>query len=217
VIPDEDDLAIGEGKHYDRLAILFLDICKFSDLPNWDTSEQKSVLKTLNIFMSEMLSVVRDYEGIFEKNTGDGIMAYFGEGASTDAEAVKPAIDAAIAMHYINDNLIPYFLKKEGCQPITFRVGIDVGPVTLGRVAIHGGSHGSIVAVGTTANVACKLMRLIPNGGVCVGEKAYKALPDKLKQECTIASGNTGHVYRVSNLAYPGWILNYRAPWIDFS
>ena len=86
VIPEEDQLAIGEGKHFPELAVLFLDICGFSNLPNWTTEEQKTILKTLNLFMGEMLAIVRDFGGIFEKNTGDGLMAYFGEGSRSVSE-----------------------------------------------------------------------------------------------------------------------------------
>ena len=65
--------------------------------------------------MGEMLTVVRDCGGTFEKNTGDGLMAYFGEGARSTAEVVEPAVEAAITMHYLNDNLLNYFLNKTGC------------------------------------------------------------------------------------------------------
>jgi hypothetical protein len=84
VIPEEERLAIGEGKHFIELAVLFLDICGFSNLPNWTTDEQKVTLKSLNLFMGEMLSIVRDFGGTFEKNTGDGLMAYFGGGESVN-------------------------------------------------------------------------------------------------------------------------------------
>jgi adenylate cyclase len=215
-IPDLDQLAIGEGKHFDHLSILFLDICNFSSLGNRDLNEQKSVLKMLNIFMGEMLTVIRDYGGIFEKNTGDGLMAYFGEGARSAEEASKPAVEAAVAMHYVNDHLLPHFLKKEGCVPVTFRVGIDTGPVTLAKVAIHGGTHGSMLAVGTTANIACKLMALIPEGGISVGEKTYEVLPNNWQQSCELLDGNTKHTYRITNIAYRGWKLNYRANWTGF-
>jgi adenylate cyclase len=212
VIPGVDQLLIGEGKHFELMAVLFLDICKFSGLPSWTTEEQKGVLKILNIFMGEMLSVVRDYDGHFEKNTGDGLMAYFGEGTSTLAEAVKPAVECAVMMHYVNDNLIWYFLKKAGFEPIRFRVGIDVGPITLGKVAITGGSHGSVLAIGTTANLACKIMRLIPDGGICIGEKTFTNLPNTWKISCKPLTESTGHIYRHDGSAYPAWTLDYRAP-----
>ncbi|MGA2538799.1 MAG: adenylate/guanylate cyclase domain-containing protein [Terracidiphilus sp.] len=216
VIPDVEQLAIGEGKHFENLSVLFLDMCSFSDLSSWTTQDQKLVLKTLNIFMGEMLNVVRDFGGVFEKNTGDGLMAYFGEGSRTLAEAAKPAVEAAVAMHYVNDEFIGFFLSKHGCQRVNFRVGVDTGPITLARVAVHGGTHGGIVAIGAIANVACKLMRLIPNGGICIGERTYEALPNNWKQTCEKLEGSTGHVYLSSRTPYPGWRLDYRArdiPW----
>jgi class 3 adenylate cyclase len=214
VIPEEDQLAIGEGKHFPELAVLFLDICGFSNLPNWTTEEQKTILKTLNLFMGEMLSIVRDFGGIFEKNTGDGLMAYFGEGSRTSEDVVKPAVEAAVMMHYINDTWIELILKKLGRPAIKFRVGIDTGPITIARVAIHGGSHGGIVAIGTTANVACKIMKLIPDGGICIGEKAYKVLPNRWGQSCTLVDQPTGFIYLADQTNYPAWKLNYRAPYI---
>jgi len=215
VIPEEEQLAIGEGKHFNELAVLFLDVCGFSDLPNWTTDEQKIVLKTLNLFMGEMLSIVRDFGGTFEKNTGDGLMAYFGEGANSRAEAVKPAVEAAVMMHYVNDNLIRFFLNKLQRPAIRFRIGIDAGPITVARVAIHGGSHGGIVAIGTTANLACKLMKHIPNGGICIGANTFRDLPNGWGQSCAAISEPTGFVYVATQAPYPAWTLNYRAPYIE--
>ncbi len=217
VIPEEDALAIGEGKHFSEMAVLFLDICGFSNLPNWTTDEQKLVLKTLNLFMGEMLSIVRDFGGTFEKNTGDGLMAYFGECAKTPAEAVKPAVEAAVMMHYINDTWIRLITNKLGWPPINFRIGIDTGPITLARVAIHGGSHGGIVAIGTTANLACKLMKHVPDGGICIGEKTYDALPNGWRQSCTQINGQTGFAYTSTQSPYRAWTLDYRAPQISLT
>jgi class 3 adenylate cyclase len=214
VIPDADSLAIGESRRFECLSVLFLDICGFSKLPNWTESEQKKVLQAMNVFMTEMLNIIRDYEGVFEKNTGDGLMAYFGEGAKTVAEAVRPAVEAAVTMHYVNDNLAWYFLRKYGCDPITFRVGIDVGPITIAKVAIPGGTHGSVVAIGDPANIACKIMKLIPDGGICVGDKVYDELPNNWKNSCAKVEESTGFVYRQNQAPYPGWTLNYRTPCI---
>jgi adenylate cyclase len=53
--------------------------------------QQKAVLVLMNIFMAEMLNIVRDFGGSYEKNTGDGLMAYFGEEETADFVRVKPA------------------------------------------------------------------------------------------------------------------------------
>jgi adenylate cyclase len=209
VVPDIEDLDLGAGRQC-RLTILFLDICHFSVLPNWKSEEQKAVLALLNLFMSEMISTVRDFDGTFEKNTGDGLMAYFGEGATTDPERVRPAVEAATVMHYFNDHILQPRLDRYGAPRLKFRIGIDVGPVTLARVGAKGDAYNSLVAVGTTANVACKLMTFIPAGGICLGEYAYRNLPAGWAQRCTKREVPTTIVYADSGMPYPAWTLNHR-------
>ena len=208
VMPDLDQVTIGSGKHF-NLAVLFLDICGFSSRPNWTQEEQKHVLRFMNIFMAEMLNVVRDFGGTYEKNTGDGLMAYFGDGVGTDAERVQPAVEAALVMHYINDQLMTPWFQKKQIEPARFRVGIDVGPTTIARVGLRGDNN-SIVAIGTTANVACKLMNLIPNGGICVGHQVHENLPHNWAQTCRQCDQPTGFVYRVTGNPYTAWELNHR-------
>jgi class 3 adenylate cyclase len=155
VMPDLEQVTIGSGRRFD-LSILFLDICGFSGRANWTAEEQHQVLVVMNIFMAEMLNIVRDFGGTYEKNTGDGLMAYFGEACASTAERVKPAVEAAVVMHYVNDNLISPWFQRHRIEPVRFRIGIDVGPVTIARVGLRG-AESSVVAIGTTANLASKL------------------------------------------------------------
>jgi adenylate cyclase len=208
VMPDLDQVTIGSGKHF-RLAVLFLDICSFSSRPNWTESEQKVVLQMMNIFMAEMLNIVRDKGGVYEKNTGDGFMAYFGEDVPTDLETIKPAVEAATIMHYINDNLLSPWFIKQGIEAVRFRLGIDVGPVTIARVGLKG-EENSRVAIGTIANVACKLMNLIPDGGICIGNNVYQSLPHNWETDCKRCQQETGFIYIATREPYPAWELNYR-------
>jgi class 3 adenylate cyclase len=208
VMPDLEQVTIGSGKQF-RLSILFLDICSFSTRSNWTLEQQKSVLVLMNIFMAEMLNVVRDFGGTYEKNTGDGLMAYFGDGETTDATRVKPAAEAAVVMHYVNDNLISPWLQKQGIAPVRFRVGIDLGPVTIARVGLRGEMN-SVVAVGTPANIACKLMNLIPEGGICIGDDVYRNLPNNWTANCKRCETSSGFVYTATQMPYIAWELNHR-------
>jgi class 3 adenylate cyclase len=211
VMPVIEDLKLGTGRQQ-HLAIMFLDICDFSDRLNWTAEEQKQVLADLNLFISEMITLVRENDGHFEKNTGDGLMAYFGEACPTDTERVGLAVEAALYMHYFNDHMLTPHLASRGLPPIRFRVGIDVGLVTLARIGIKSTSsnYNSIVAIGTPANAACKLMKLVPNGGICVGENTYHQFPQNWAGRSAISKELTGFVYRDSEQPYPGWVVNYR-------
>lgn len=208
VMPDRDDITIGSARRFD-LAIMFLDICGFSARPNWLLDDQKKVLKVMNMFMAEMLSIVHDFAGTYEKNTGDGLMAYFGENENSAAAAVKPAAEAALIMHYVNDQLLTPWFESVGIPPVVFRIGIDYGPVMIARVGIHG-EKSSLVAVGTAANIANKLMNRIANGGICIGDEVRKALPHNWASTCKQCSENSGFVYTRDHSPYSAWELNHR-------
>jgi len=208
VMPDRDEITIGGARRFD-LAILFLDICGFSGRPNWLEGEQKTVLAVMNMFMAEMLSIVHDFNGTYEKNTGDGLMAYFGENEKSVEAVVKPAVEAAVIMHYVNDHLLTPWFQARGIPPVAFRIGIDYGPVMIARVGIHG-EKSSRVAVGTVANIANKLMNRIPDGGICIGDEVRKALPHNWASTCTQCSEYSGFVYVRDRSPYIAWKLNHR-------
>lgn len=210
VMPDRDDVTIGSGRRF-HLTVLFLDICGFSARANWLEDEQKSILATMNVFMAEMLSIVHDFGGTYEKNTGDGLMAYFGENEKTISDCVRPAAEAALVMHYVNDQLISPWFQKRGVQPIRFRIGVDYGPVTIARVGIHG-QKSSLVAIGTPANIACKLMKLIPDGGICIGDEVRSSLPHNWSLSCRECLQGSGFSYVKTGEPYKAWELTHRLP-----
>jgi len=207
VVPDDDDLMIGDARRL-KLAVLFVDICKFSQIPSFKDYEQDAVLTLLNLFMAEMLQVVKMHGGDFEKNTGDGLMAYFKDGS--EAESTQCAVDAAVTMHCYNDRVISPRLKAAGFPEIKFRVGIETGTVTIANVGIVGGKHRSLVAIGGTANMACKLMNLIENGGIVMGNYARYLLRDEWKKETTQIGTLPGFVLDGTTNPYPVWELKYR-------
>lgn len=208
IAPRIEQITIGSAVQA-QASILFLDICGFSSWPNSNHSEQKTVLKVMNVFMSEMYNIVRDFDGAFEKNTGDGMMAHFGSEAKTQEERVKPAVEAAVVMHYVNDELISPWLTQNGFNAVKFRVGIDTGPVTIAKVGIAGGMN-SLVAIGSPANVACKIMNLIPLGGICIGTHVYNSLPRNWNRFCSIILKPTGFIYVMTKQPYTAWQLSFR-------
>ena len=206
-MPDLEDLALNSGRRF-NMAVLFLDICSFTKIPSSNYDEQTKVLALLGVFMTEMMNIVRDHDGTFEKNTGDGLMAYFGTETSSDIESVKSAVDAAVLMVYVAENLINPWLARQGLPTVRFRIGIDYGQVTIGRIGLKGTN--SFVAIGSTANIANRLMELIPDGGIAIGNEVYRHLPQSWLNTVTPLPPNTGFVYVLTGAAYPAWQLNYR-------
>jgi class 3 adenylate cyclase len=206
-MPEIDDIAIGSGKYFPELAVLFLDICNFSCWSNWLQEEQANVLQVINIFMATMQGIIRDFDGTCEKNTGDGLMAYFSGGQSPE-ERARTAVHAATVMCHVNDYVVTPELAQLGIEPVTFRVGIDTGPVTIARVGVHSDAN-QFVAIGTSANIACKLMRLVEGGGICVGEHTYTKLSASWRGACQYLGATTFH-YVIDGRPYPAWKVGHQ-------
>jgi adenylate cyclase len=210
VVPDTEDLTIGGARRLKGVSVLFLDICGFSTIGSGDEAEQDRVFTLLGLFMSEMLDIVKAYEGSFEKNTGDGLMAYFGD--QPEAECAKRAVDAAVTMHCYNDHVISPRLVANGLPKIQFRVGIETGLVTIARIGVRG-DHNSLVAVGNVPNVACKLMTLLrERDGIVLGHHTRTLLPEDWKRATKELEPLPKFVIRGSQTQYPAFELTYRAP-----
>jgi class 3 adenylate cyclase len=176
VVPEAEDLVIGEGRRL-RAAVLFLDISGFSSWPAETANEQKRVLALLNLFFTEMVRIAEDYGGTVEKNTGDGLMAYFEDrsGSSPD-EGSKRAVASALTMLDTNNSLITPILTAAGLSRISFRVAIDHGFLTIGRLGAAE-RFNAIVAVGTAANVASKMLSFAQPDEIVIGDTVQFRLP----------------------------------------
>jgi adenylate cyclase len=205
-VPDDDDLIIGDARRL-RLAVLYVDICKFSEIQSTDENEQDQVFMLLNLFMAEMLHIVKKMGGDFEKNTGDGLMAYFK--SSSDEESTRLAIEAAVTMHFLNDQVISPRLKNMRLPTIKFRVGIETGLVTAANVGVRGPHH-SVVAIGSVPNVACKLMSLLPDGGIVIGNYTWGLLAEEWKAHTVSIGPLPGWVKKDTQIPYPAFELTYR-------
>lgn len=191
---------------------MFLDICEFTKWPNSDHWDQSIVLLVLDVFLAEMVSIVRDHRGMVEKNTGDGLMAYFGTDVQSAQETIKPAVEAAVIMHTVADRFLNPRLQSLGLWPVRFRIGIDYGPVTVGRVGVRSGPDSSVansfVAIGEAANVACRLLECGRPGTISIGDRVYDYLPHNWGATCTILDTvKTG-----GGADYLIWELGYRPP-----
>ena len=158
------------------MAVLFLDICNFSARPNNTFDEQKATMRAFTIFFAEMIRTIEDYEGTVEKNTGDGLMAYF-EDTGYDTNGCTRAVAAAMSLFSVHQNIIAPTLAAEGLAPINFRIGIDCGQVTVAEVGANRGFHG-VVAIGITANIASKILAVAKMNQIVIGDWVRFFLPE---------------------------------------
>ena len=202
-IPGEADLVYGTGRRI-QAAVLFLDISGFSGRPAENLREQDILLRALTFFFTEMVRVAEEYGGTVEKNTGDGLMAYFENGGGDPAElGSKRAVSAALTMSFVTDAAINAVMRNSSIDPIQFRIGIDYGWITVAKLGAAR-RFGSLAAVGTTANIACKMLDYGEPDDIVIGEAVKAQLPlDRQARFCVRVLRSSGWVYRLSGLEYP--------------
>lgn len=210
VVPNEDNLPIHDGKRIDA-TVLFLDISNFSSRPAWTEQEQEILLRILSFFFTEMIRIVEDYGGVIEKNTGDGLMAYFVRTPDDTNSVQQRALEAALSMFYASSNIINPILERSGLEVINFRVCMDHGPITVAKIG-SARQFNALVAVGTTANIAAKMLAIAPANTILLGTKVIEELPLSSRERFVkFKTSDTGWVYRETNTSYSFW--EYTGRW----
>ena len=199
VIPDHGALPIGVGRQISA-TVMFLDICGSSDLGSDDPVQQRASLSAMTLFFSEMIRIVEDHGGTVEKNTGDGLMAYFAAGQG-GVPVAQTALSAALTMFATSEDLIGPALEQMGLSAFRFRVCLDHGPITIAELGTARGFR-SIVAIGTTANAASKMLAIADADSVFVGESVLLQLPRDW-QELATERFDTRWTYSSDRRPYP--------------
>lgn len=210
VIPEADDIAIHDGRRLEA-TVMFLDICKFSERPCEGADEQMAIVQILSLFFTEMIRIIEDHGGFVEKNTGDGLMAYFAQNDLPGITIQQRALSCALTMFSAAENIINPLLTKSSIVPLQFRICMDHGQITVAKVGVARRFNG-IVAVGTTANIASKMLAIANPNTILLGDAMRQGLPAEwVRQFVQLETANSGWVYRQSNSPYPLW--QYTGRW----
>lgn len=165
------------------------------------------MLTALTILFSEMIRVIQDHGGKVEKNTGDGLMAYFSRGEN-GLSAQTTALMAALTMVASAKRLADPLVSVLGLGRLPFRICLDHGPITVAEVGAAGGFRG-ILAIGMTANIASKMLSIAKADEILIGEAVRAGLPDGW-QKFVGEVRPTGFNYTGSGAPYPSYIYDGR-------
>lgn len=167
-IPDLEDMRIHDAKKF-RLGIVFIDINDFTQYTS--DNPDKDVLFMLNVFVPKAMELVREMDGAFEKNTGDGLLAYFG------AEEEDEDIAETVLFYYLMIQLLLHsgvnpILEEYDVESISISAGAALGDTYISRIGIH--SLNRRTAVSTNANVAAKLEGMAGTNQYYVNQGIYE-------------------------------------------
>ena len=210
IIHDPLDMPIGHGRRLEA-AVLFLDICAFTQRRSETAVEQEAQVRVLSLFFSEIIRIVGDYGGTVEKNTGDGVMAYFAR-SSGPGDPRHRAIACAMTMFHGAYYFINPKISASNLEELQFRVCLDFGWITVARFgAAQRFNH--IVAVGAVANRTLKMLRHAAANEILIGDAMLQGLPTVWLEDHVVAkTAETGWSYP-NGVPYRFWRFDGR--WVS--
>jgi class 3 adenylate cyclase/tetratricopeptide (TPR) repeat protein len=152
-----------------QVTVLFSDVAGFTPLA--EKLDPEDVHRIMDRCFELITAEVHRFEGTINQYTGDGVMALFGAPIAHE-DGPRRAVHAALG---IQRALSDYEkeLRAQGGPPLQMRIGINTGPVVVGRIGDD--LRMDYTAVGDTTNLAARMQQLARPGSVVVSEATHRA------------------------------------------
>ena len=173
LIDRPEDVTVGGERK--ELTVLFSDIEGFTALTA--EMEPDEVQLILNRYFEAMIDIVFEHGGTLDKLMGDGMMVFFGD-PEEQADHAQRAVRVALAMQ---ERLLRLNVewKADRRQPLTIRIGISTGPMVVGNMGSP--RRLSYTVLGAAVNLAARLEKHAPSGGILVSQRTCAALGDTIR------------------------------------
>lgn len=175
--PTIETLGLAEGRKLNA-AILYCDIRGFSSAVF--NNPNRKMLLVLDAFVSEMARVTSSFNGVLVDCAGDRIMSVFSRPHNDNsAKPIQEAMICAFWMQTIIRKVLNTHLTEKRLPNISCGVGLDYGPVIVGRVGIR--NRNKPVVLGNPANFAAKLEDKAAPGEVNISKIVYINRPSHMQ------------------------------------
>ena len=150
------------------VAVLFADIAGFTAMT--EKLDPETVTDVMNEIFAALGAEVEAVGGHVDKVIGDSLMALFGAPVAHEDDAVR-AVRAALAMQRVIEARREALQRALG-QAVRLRIGVHSGQVVWGVVGPPGQALPTVM--GDVVNLASRLQRAAPEGGVLVSDAVYR-------------------------------------------
>jgi class 3 adenylate cyclase/tetratricopeptide (TPR) repeat protein len=152
------------------VTVLFADVAGFTSIA--EKLDPEDVHRIIERCFELITAEVHRFEGTINQYTGDGVMALFGAPIAHE-DAPRRAVHAALG---IQRALRDYSreLEQSGGPAMRMRIGLNTGPVVVGRIGDD--LRMDYTAVGDTTNLAARMQQNARPGSVVVSETTYKGI-----------------------------------------
>lgn len=152
-----------------QITILFSDIAGYTSLSNSLNAE--SIMKSLRLYLDEMMTITAEHNGYVDKINGDGLMILFGA-PKPFSDHAKKALDCAVAMQKKVHDMQKEWMEITG-RELKIRIGIATDTVFVGNLG--GAGHIEYSAIGRGVNFAARLESKSEIGGILISEETVES------------------------------------------
>lgn len=183
----------GETK---RITVLFADIRGFTAFA--EDKSASDIVDILNLTFTELVKIIFQNKGTFDKFMGDCIMSFYGAPISYEDDEIR-AIKTAISMQKIFKNLENKIQAKFG-DTLGLGIGINTGEVVVGNVGSD--KFMDYTVIGDNVNIAKRIEEITHKGEIIITESTYEKVKDlvtaqKLTQHKLKGKIKTVDLYRI--------------------
>ncbi|MGH7408456.1 MAG: AAA family ATPase, partial [Candidatus Methylomirabilales bacterium] len=153
-----------------QVTVLFADLAGFTAIA--EKLDPEEVHRIMDRCFELIAAEVHRFEGTINQYTGDGVMALFGAPIAHE-DSPRRAVHAALG---IQRALRDYSkeLQARGGPALQMRIGINTGPVVVGRIGDD--LRMDYTAMGDTTNLAARLQQIGRPGSVLVSDATHKVI-----------------------------------------
>ena len=153
-----------------QVTVLFADLAGFTTLA--EGLDPEEVHRIIERYFELITAEVHRFEGTINQYTGDGVMALFGAPIAHE-DAPRRAVHAALGIQRaLRDFSVE--LEAAGGPAVRIRIGLNSGPVVVGRIGDD--LRMDYTAVGDTTNLAARMQQSARPGSVLASEATHKAV-----------------------------------------
>jgi class 3 adenylate cyclase/tetratricopeptide (TPR) repeat protein len=159
------------------LTVLFCDIAESSRLA--EALDPEEMHRVMDRVLRLLAAAVHRYEGTVNQFLGDGLMALFGAPLALEDHALR-GVQAALT---IQETLSAYSdqLKRERGLELRLRMGLNTGPVVVGRIGDD--LRMDYTAVGDTTHLAARMQMAAEPGTILITEATYRRVEGYIRSD----------------------------------